>query len=413
MALNVYLTEATEQVENLDKVVKEIKSKMNACKLAKFKSTDACTEFYVLFFANSTPENTSELSFNDWFNVYSQLFSQPQFKANLIFYISLFHPVRYDGIFKPLLISITREAEHTKDQLYYYSDVKAKLTQLRADFSGVCQSAMQQTVSQEPVQFCKAIDGALSDMITAVNRAQEAKLLERDNGDGIRKVIRPYPMSESSEEYDENDEEMQQYIQEAHEFVTFLESFSLENIMNEDIADKLSDLKDDLQYGAMVAEDKIGSGARKIGNAISTFDRKLSSWIDRFKRYRKEKQISAMLGETHHVMREIIRITGTLAATAALPVGGAKLFRALIGVVIYMCSWWVTSKTTKNDLRKFIESVKDEMEILDKKIEQAERSGDDKGVIQLMRMRQKMKHELDRLLRKAYPVTHNVRPANS
>ena len=402
LAINVYLAEAADKVKDISNIVSSIKAQMNKCKLTKFKSVEECVEFYIVFFTNSTPEGFNEIAFNDWFEVYNQLFSQPQFKANLIFYLSLYKPNRYDGLFKPLLMEITREAAEARDKLVYYSDVKAKLTQLRADFAGVCQAAMSQSVSQEPVQFCKAIDGALSDMIVAVSRAQENKLLERDNGDGIRKVIRPYPMREDAEEVIDED------VQEARDFVALLESFDLDLVMNEDVADKLSDIKDSAEYHALVAEDRAIHGAEKVSRAIGTFDRKVSSWIDKFRNYRKEKKIKAMLGETHHVMREILRITGAIVASAVAPAGTSKLFRALIGIVIYFCSWWITGKTNQADLRKFIQMVEDELEIVDKKIEQAERAGDDKGVVQLMRLRQKLKHQHDDLMRKAYPITRNT-----
>ena len=240
-------------------------------------------------------------------------------------------------------------------------------------------------------------------MIVAVARAQENKLLERDNGDGIRKVVRPYPMREDAEP-----EVVDEDVTEAREFVQLLESFDFSAVINEDVADKLSDIKDSAEYHALVAEDRAIHGAEKISRAISTFDRKVSSWIDKFRNYRKEKKIKAMLGETHHVMREILRITGAIVASAVAPAGTSKLFRALIGIVIYFGSWWLTAKTNQSDLRKFIEMVDDELEIVEKKIEQAERAGDDKGVVQLIRLRQKLKHQHDDMMRKAYPITRNT-----
>ena len=407
MALNVYLAEQADKVSNIKDAVSDIKKLLNTCKLSKFKSAESCGEFYLIFFTNSTPDKYSDLSFADWFDIYNQLFSQPQFKANLVFFISLFQPTHYDGMFKPLIAEIEREAYHAKEKMYFYSDVKAKLTQLRSDFAGVCQSALSQTVSQEPVQFCKAIDGVFSDMIARINKEQEALLLERDEGDGIRKVVRPYPMTESAVEDD--DTPLDEDVQEAKEFVSLLESFDLYAIMNEDISDKLADLRDSAEYQAMVTEDKVASGARNVANAVNSFDRKVSTWIDRFRNYRKNKKIKAMLGETHHVMREILRITGAIVAGAVAPKGTSKLFRSLIGIVIYFGSWYLTGKTTEADLRKFIEMVKDELEIVEKKIEQAERQGDDKGVVQLIRMRQKLQHQLDGMMRKAYSVTYNVK----
>ena len=403
MAINVYLAEAADKVKDINTAISDIKSHMNKCKLTKFKSAEECVEFFIVFFTNSTPDGCDELSFNDWFEIYSQLFSQPQFKANLIFYLSLYKPSKYDNLFKPLLLQITREAAEAKDKLVYYSSTKAKLTQLRTEFAGVCQAAMTQSVSQDPVQFCKAIDGAFSDMIVAVARAQENKLLERDNGDGIRKVVRPYPMREDAEP-----EIVDEDVAEAREFVQLLESFDFSAVINDDVADKLSDIKDSAEYHALVAEDRAIHGAEKVSRAISAFDRKVSSWIDKFRNYRKEKKIKAMLGETHHVMREILRITGAIVASAVAPAGTSKLFRALIGIVIYFGSWWLTAKTNQSDLRKFIEMVDDELEIVEKKIEQAERAGDDKGVVQLIRLRQKLKRQHDDMMRKAYPITRNT-----
>ena len=403
LALNVYLAEAVEKTESIDKVVKELKSLLNNCKLTKFRSIDSCTSFYSTFFVNSTPDNEEDLTFSDWYNIYIQLLSQPNFKANLIFYISLYHPTRYDFIFKALKFAIERESASVRDVVYYYSDVKAKLYQLQSAFGGVTDAAMKQSLSQETVQFSKAINGTLSDMISWVNRAQDKKLLERDDGDGIRKVVRPYPMGESAEEkinlkekleLDENT--LNETMTIVKDFYSYLLETDLSSYINEDVADAVSDLKDSAQYKALLAEDKVSSAAGKASRAVQTFDRTISGYIKRFKQYQKNRQIKEMLGESYHIMRELIRLT------ASVSVG---LLNPIIGVIIYLVSWFITVKTNQRDTRKFIEMIEDELEILEEKIQIAERRGDDKGKIQLMRMRQKMKHQLDRLNRKAYPVT--------
>ena len=396
MALNVYLAEATDKAADISNITKELKKLLNNCKLTKFRSVDACSMFYSTFFVNSTPDsNNEELTFSDWYNIYIQLLSQPQFKANLIFYISLYHPTRYDGIFKPLLYAIERESASSKDVLYYYSDVKAKLYQLQAIFSGVTDAVLKQSVSQEPIQFCKAIGGALSDMISTVNRAQDRKLLERDNGDGIRKVVRPYPMSESSNE-DEKCVPIDEVVSIVKDFYVYLENVNFETLINEDIGDKISDIKDSAQYKALLAEDKVSSGANKAAKAVETFDRGISKYINRFKQYQQKRQIKEMLGESYHIMRELIRLT------ASVSIG---MLNPIVGVVLYLGSMFLTVKTNQRDTLKFIEMIKDELEIIEEKINVAERNGDDKGKIQLIRMRQKMQHQLDRLLKKAYPVT--------
>lgn len=402
MPFNVYLAEANEQVSQISSIVSALKKKLNVCALSKFRSADECAEFYQGFFANMV-ETNSDLTFSDWYNVYIQLFSHPEFSKKLVMFITMYQPNMYNTIFNPLLNAIkTEEVDTAKSNLrLFYSDVRAKLNQLRSMFDAVCQNAMTNSViGPNAVQFCKAVSGKLTDIYTYICRAQENMILATDSaGDGIARTVHGYPMREDAEEV------VDECVAEVREFVSLLESFDFNVALNEDVADKLSDLKDSAEYKALVVEDKAVHGAERISKALDTFDRKISGWINKFRAYRKERQIKAMLGESHHVLREILRITGAIVASGIGSAKVNKLFGSLIGIVIYIISMVITSKMAANDMKKYIDMLTDELEIIEKKIEHAERKGDDKGVIQLIRLRQKMQHQLEELRKKVYPVT--------
>ena len=68
-----------------------------------------------------------------------------------------------------------------------------------------------------------------------------------------------------------------------------------------------------------------------------------------------------------------------------------------VAATVLLIDLVIDSKTKVNDRRILIRQLEDEMEIVDEKISQAERNGDDKGKVELMRSRQKLKNEYERV----------------
>lgn len=46
---NYYISEAAESLKKTDKIKKDLKKKLNTCKLSNFKSEADCSDFYSVF----------------------------------------------------------------------------------------------------------------------------------------------------------------------------------------------------------------------------------------------------------------------------------------------------------------------------------------------------------------------------
>ena len=76
---------------------------------------------------------------------------------------------------------------------------------------------------------------------------------------------------------------------------------------------------------------------------------------------------------------------------------GIGLFSPALGVITWVISVVIDRATDKKDRDILVGQLKDEMEIVEEKISIAERNGDDKGKIELMRIRQKLRREYERI----------------
>ena len=97
-----------------------------------------------------------------------------------------------------------------------------------------------------------------------------------------------------------------------------------------------------------------------------------------------------MVGEALRINHEIKRLLGSLAVGAINPA---------IGVILWVTSVVIDRQTDKRDRDILVGQIKDELEIIEEKISQAERNGDDKAKIELIRLRQKLQKEYERINR--------------
>ena len=100
-----------------------------------------------------------------------------------------------------------------------------------------------------------------------------------------------------------------------------------------------------------------------------------------------------MVGEALRINREIKRLLRSGAIGILNPAWGAISF---IVSVVY------DRATDKRDRAVLVGQLKDELEIVEEKIQMAERNGDEKARIELIRFRQKLHREYERIMRVRY-----------
>ena len=103
---------------------------------------------------------------------------------------------------------------------------------------------------------------------------------------------------------------------------------------------------------------------------------------------RRNKKHAEMVGEALRINDELKRLLRSL---------GIGLFSPALGVITWVISVVIDRATDKKDRDILVGQLKDEMEIVEEKISIAERNGDDKGKIELMRIRQKLRREYERI----------------
>lgn len=387
MAHNIYLIEAVEKIDSITSAVSDLKKTMNKCKLTQFKSQSLCMDIYTVLFMNCVSDEYDNISFDDWYSIYNQLLTNIKFQNDLMFFISVYKPSEYVGMFKPLMMIIEREFNSSKNKIAYCANAKAKLNQIQTMFNGVVNMVKSSNVDMGPVEFCDAITGTLNDMSYKIDKMQRKVIIDSESNDALKTTVR-------------------QVMTEVQEFVQFLQSSSFDEILDEGISDVISDLKNSLSYNAGIAGDKAKEITTQTGKAIKAFDQKFTIWVKRFNQYRSERKMQEMLGESYPIMREITRLSASLVIAAATPVQ-FKILKGLVGVVTYLASGYIVARTNANELRKFTEQLEDEIEIMEEKISIADRKGDDKAKIQLMRLKQKLTHQKDRIERKYKPIKFN------
>ena len=74
-----------------------------------------------------------------------------------------------------------------------------------------------------------------------------------------------------------------------------------------------------------------------------------------------------------------------------------KIFNPIAGIITALVTTAIDQRTKKNDRMKILNDIKDELEIVDEKINIAERNGDDKSRIEMIRIRQKLYREYERI----------------
>lgn len=108
---------------------------------------------------------------------------------------------------------------------------------------------------------------------------------------------------------------------------------------------------------------------------------------------RRNIKHAEMVGEALRINREMKRL---------LAAGAVSIVSPSIAVLGWIVSIIIDQKTDKRDRDILIGQIKDEIEIIDEKISQADRNNDDKAKVELMRMKQRYAREYERINRVRY-----------
>ena len=156
-----------------------------------------------------------------------------------------------------------------------------------------------------------------------------------------------------------------------------------------------------------INENLVGDAAMKIKEvklaqkkAERQFDEMVMNKIRAIREERRNAKHAEMVGESLRVMREIKRI---------LKFAPIALLSPIAAAVIYLCSIFYDRATDRKDRKVLVDQLRDELEITNEKIQMAERNGDDKARIELIRFRQKLEREYERIMNVRFDAQHAAR----
>ena len=369
MPLNMYLQEAVDKSFNPAPFVAEFKKVMNTCQLTKFKSQGECARFYSAFFMCSSE---TELTFEQWTLIYTSLLNDESFMKNLCMFMIMYQPQEYTGMFQSLIRLIDSEILHIRDtKIRYLSNAKAffNFMQMKMDSVGI--TIKSQINDQNVMKFITTVNSVLTTDIFYINNLIQRELDNSYNKDDIS-----YEVTQPLEED----------VQDLLSTLQSYDSFMNENtVINEGIINN--------------AKEKAKELYLKQQKAGKAFDEFVMKKVKRMRENRRNRKHAEMVGEALRINHEIKRLLGSLAIGAINPA---------VGVIVFLVSFFYDRTTDKRDRDVLVGQLKDELEIIEEKISQAERNGDDKGKVQLIRARQQLTKEYERINRIKYDPSRSI-----
>lgn len=367
---NVYLQEAMEkQVITPAQISKDIKQMLQTCRLTKFKSNDACSRFYSAFFLSTLETELDPApSTQDWQTIYNTLLNDPSFLENLRMFVVMYQPETYDSIFHPFFLQLITDVEYAgKRKTAFLANGKATLNMIQMKFNEIKYSTTD-IISDGKVKFLTVTDQTLTSMIVSLNKRIESYIAQDADPNDIAPIIgnddiETYPLPESAWEVihllENADTWINQHLQEA---------------LNEGIINN--------------AKEKAKEAIVKSRKIEKAFDELVMKKFNDYRLKRRNMKHSEMVGESLRISREIKRL---------LKSGVIGIFSPAAGVLHWLVTYALDRSFDNDDRKILVADIKDEIEIIDEKIAMAERNGDDKAKIELMRIRQKYYREYERI----------------
>ena len=371
MPINVYLQEATEKPAGATpkEVASEIKKQLQTCRLSKFKSVDSCAKFYSSFFLPTIEDPNTELTMSEWFEVYNTLFTDKVFFDNLCMYMVSYTPFTYSDVFHPLYVICASEIEReTKRKITAIASAKSLFNFLGHQFELVSNVITPQLLS--PPKFMVVLMQILTQFTFQLHHMVQSQLeLEADPNEIQPIEPEQIPMQEDAYE-------LIHILETADEWITrYME-------------------RDALSEGVIKnAQMKAKEAKLKMEKASKAFDEFVMKKFREMTVKRRNAKHAEMVGESLRITREIKRL---------LKSGAISILSPTIGIMHWIVTLFIDKKTDMNDRKVLINEIEDELEILEEKISMAERNGDDKAKIELIRYRQKLRREYERIRKIRY-----------
>lgn len=369
---NIYLQEVVEASGvKPPQVAADLKKLMQTCRLTKFSSKDSCAKLYSAIFM-STLENGQDPTVEEWGIIYNTLLTDQTFTDNMCLYLAMYHPTQYAGMFDPLFNKMKSElSTQKKHRISYIGTAKAILGTIQLRFDAMRAVIIPQTYNnQETVKFLTAINQKLQDLQFKLQTELQRELETSVDKDDIQ------PTAVNVAELEEDAREFINLLEHADEWIAaYIENDSL----NEAIVSN--------------AVERAKAAKVKMGKAAKAFDEFVMKKFHKLQTDRRNRKHSEMVGESLRIMHEIKRL---------LAAGGIGIFSPALGVITWVVTLFIDKRTDKKDRAALVGMIKDELEIIDEKISMAERNGDDKAKIELIRYRQKMYKEYERINKVAF-----------
>ena len=356
-----------DKEQNVNNVIKELKQALNVCKLAKFKSESSNAKFYTGFF-NSSFEET--LTFGAWNQVYTTLLNEDAFCNNLCMFIAMWRPKDFKGMFQPIINEVESELRTTQNKVRLLSDAKALFSFMEQRFDSIANTVKAQVNDQETMTFLTTIKSVTTNFMMYFNKLLQDEVTEKTDPDDIVITVRGGPMEENVFTFESDVQEFFDLLEHADEW----KANYMKESLNEGIVNKGKEAAKVIKVKSLKAD-----------RAFNDF---VMSKVREIRRNRRNRRHAEIVGESLRINAYLKRILKAL---------GLSVINPAIGVISFVVDTLIDEKTKAKDRKILIQQIQDELEIMDEKISIADRNGDEKGKIELMRGKQKLQREYQRI----------------
>ena len=381
------MNDKIEDALNLKKIVNEAKQLLNLCKVGKYKSKGECVKFYNGFFLCDLNGPTT---FDQWNELYRMMLSDIKFTDLLCGFMMYWQPVDYKGIFQVLINLVDSELKEKKDRrIRYLSNALALFQFLKYSFDSISNTILPQTKNPKVVQFVTTLNSVIQSDIFYLDKLLKNELHSQEKSeDSLVQVIHGSDTTPLEED--------------VTELLNLLENVDswISEYMMQDLTDTIPiDLDKDHDGPVSIfypvsegvvnkAVEKAKLAKMKSEKAERAFDELVSKKVREIRANRRNRRHSELVGETLRINEKIKRL---------MKAGGLSIIHPAIGIIYWIISVVIDKKTAASDRAVLIQQIEDELEIIEEKISIAERNGDDKGKIELMRIRQRLEREYKRI----------------
>ena len=378
---NYFLQEAVAKTVVFDPapLVADYKKALNTCALTKFKSEDACFLFFSGFFMNQV--KIDDIKVENFIQVYNILWNDPKFVNNLTLYMGIYKPGVYEGMFKTIMNMVDSELSTMKvNRLQYISNVKAFLDNLIVRFSAIKYSIEAQTSQVDSTKFVMIVLSTLQSYYFYMNSLTKREIQSTHNADDIEYIYEVRTLPEDAQSIIDDMFHAEEQINEMTQ--KFLSEAAAGEALDEGIVNKAVEKAKEANYARKKAE--------------NWFEEKITKKVNDLRNQRRNRKHAEMVGEALRINHEIKRLLRSGLLYIIPNIGPAA------AVITYIVSIVIDRETDKKDRNILVGQLKDELEIIEEKISIAERNGDDKAKIELIRLRQKIQREYRRITKLPY-----------